>query len=164
MMATGIASAATIRVGNQYGKGDLINLRTAGNTCFIMVILFMGLAAILFVTLRDFFPLLYIQDPQVIEIASQLLVVAAFFQISDGVQVVGMGALRGIEDVRGPTLIAVTAYWVIGLPIGYLLAFNLGMGAIGVWYGLLIGLSVASILLYYRFRYKTGKMLEAAVG
>jgi MATE family multidrug resistance protein len=164
MMATGIASAATIRVGNQFGKGDLINLRTAGSTCFIMVILFMGLAAILFVTLRDFFPLLYIKDPQVIGIASQLLVVAAFFQISDGMQVVAMGALRGIEDVRVPTLIAVTAYWIVGLPIGYLLAFSLGMGATGVWYGLLIGLSLASILLYYRFRYKTGRMLAAVVG
>jgi MATE family multidrug resistance protein len=79
-------------------------------------------------------------------------------------QVVAMGALRGIEDVRVPTLIAVTAYWIVGLPIGYLLAFSLGMGATGVWYGLLIGLSLASILLYYRFRYKTGRMLAAVVG
>ncbi|GJM27852.1 MAG: MATE family efflux transporter [Cyclobacteriaceae bacterium] len=163
MMATGIASAATIRVGNQLGKGDLINLRTAGNTSIIMVVLFMGCAGLLFVMLRDFFPQLYISDPEVISIASQLLVVAAFFQISDGVQVVGMGALRGIEDVKVPTVIAVTAYWLVGLPVGYFLAFSFGMGANGIWYGLFIGLSLAAVLLYYRFRYKTAGMLSENV-
>ena len=161
MMATGIASAATIRVGNQLGRKDPINLRAAGNTCFSMVIIFMGVAAIVFVILRNFFPSLYISDSEVIEIASQLLVVAAFFQISDGVQVVAMGALRGFEDVRIPTLIAVTAYWIIGLPVGYLLAFRLGLGANGIWYGLLIGLSVAAVLLFLRFQQKSRQMIAA---
>ena len=159
MMATGIASAATIRVGNQLGRRDILNLRVAGNTCFIMVSLFMGFAAILFIALRSFFPTLYIDDPEVIEIASQLLVVAALFQVSDGVQVVGMGALRGIEDVKIPTLIAVTAYWVIGLPAGYLLAFTMDLGANGIWYGLLIGLTLAAVALFYRFRHKTNQMM-----
>jgi len=159
MMATGIASAATIRVGNQLGRRDISNLRTAGYTSFVMVVLFMGFAAILFIALRNFFPALYINDAEVIEIASQLLVVAAFFQISDGVQVVGMGALRGIEDVKVPTIIAVTAYWVVGLPAGYLLGFRYGFGATGIWYGLLIGLSFAAVLLFYRFRHKTNRML-----
>ena len=162
MMATGIASAATIRVGNQLGRMDIINLRRAGGTCFIMVTVFMGLAALLFVLLRNYFPQLYIDDQEVIEIASSLLIVAAFFQISDGVQVVVMGALRGIEDVRIPTVIAVTAYWVIGLPIGYLLSFKYNFGATGVWYGLLIGLSIAAILLFFRFRYKTKRMIHDA--
>jgi len=159
MMATGIASAATIRVGNQLGRRDISNLRTAGYTSFVMVVLFMGFAAILFIALRNFFPALYINDAEVVEIASQLLVVAAFFQISDGVQVVGMGALRGIEDVKVPTIIAVTAYWVVGLPAGYLLGFRYGFGATGIWYGLLIGLSFAAVLLFYRFRHKTNRML-----
>ena len=160
MMATGMASAATIRVGNQLGRGDLINLRIAGHTSFIMVALFMGVAAIVFLSLKHFLPGLYISDISVIEIASQLLVVAAFFQISDGVQVVAMGALRGIEDVKIPTVIAITAYWILGLPVGYLLAFPWGMGANGVWYGLLIGLSVAALLLFYRFNHLTKNMLE----
>ena len=160
MMATGMASAATIRVGNQLGRGDLINLRIAGHTSFIMVALFMGIAAIVFLSLKHFLPGLYISDISVIEIASQLLVVAAFFQISDGVQVVAMGALRGIEDVKIPTVIAITAYWILGLPVGYLLAFPWGMGANGVWYGLLIGLSVAALLLSYRFNHLTKNMLE----
>ena len=161
MMATGIASAATIRVGNQLGRRDLPNLRIVGFTCFLMVTVFMALAAAIFIGLKDFFPTLYIDEPAVIEIASQLLIVAALFQISDGVQVVAMGALRGIEDVRIPTLIAVTAYWVVGLPTGYSLAFHYNMGATGVWYGLLIGLSLAAILLTYRFHHKTKRMLNA---
>lgn len=162
MMATGIASAATIRVGNQLGRMDVVNLRKAGGTCIIMVTVFMGFAALLFVLLRNYFPQLYIEDQEVIEIASSLLIVAAFFQISDGVQVVGMGVLRGIEDVRIPTVIAVTAYWVIGLPIGYLLSFKYDFGATGIWYGLLIGLSLAAILLFFRFRYKTKRMIRDA--
>jgi len=160
MMATGIASAVTIRVGNQLGRKDMSNLRSAGNTCFIMVVLFMGFAALLFILLRNFFPTLYIDDVEVVEIASQLLVVAAIFQISDGVQVVGMGALRGIEDVKVPTIIAVIAYWVVGLPAGYLLGFRYGLGATGIWYGLLIGLSLAAVLLIFRFQHKTNRMLS----
>lgn len=160
MMATGIASAATIRVGNQLGRRDMSNLRSAGNTSFVMVVLFMGFAALLFIGLRNFFPTLYINDVKVIEIASQLLVVAAIFQISDGLQVVGMGALRGIEDVKVPTVIAVIAYWVVGLPVGYLLGFRYGLGATGIWYGLLIGLSLAAVLLVYRFQHKTNRMLS----
>ena len=160
MMATGIASAATIRVGNQLGRKDMPNLRNAGKTSFVMVTIFMGFAALLFLALRNFFPTLYIKDAEVIEIASQLLVVAAFFQISDGVQVVGMGALRGIEDVRVPTVIAIIAYWVVGLPVGYLLGFRYGLGATGIWYGLLIGLSFAAVLLVYRFHHKTNRMLS----
>lgn len=160
MMATGLASAATIRVGNQLGRKDMINLRIAGNTCFVMVTVFMGFAAIVFIALRGYFPMLYIDDPEVIHIASQLLVVAAFFQISDGVQVVGMGALRGFEDVKVPTVIAVMAYWVVGLPAGYLLGFKYGLGATGIWYGLLIGLSLAAVLLFYRFQHKSNQMLS----
>jgi len=162
MMATGLASAGTIRVGNQLGRKDMINLRIAGNTCFVMVTVFMGFAAVVFIALRNYFPMLYIDDPEVIHIASQLLVVAAFFQISDGVQVVGMGALRGFEDVKVPTVIAVMAYWVVGLPAGYLLGFQYGLGATGVWYGLLIGLSLAAILLFYRFQHKSNQMLSTA--
>jgi MATE family multidrug resistance protein len=138
----------------------MLNLRSAGNTSFVMVGVFMGFAALLFIGLRNFFPTLYINDVKVIEIASQLLVVAAIFQISDGLQVVGMGALRGIEDVKVPTVIAVIAYWLVGLPVGYLLGFRYGLGATGIWYGLLIGLSLAAVLLVYRFQHKTNRMLS----
>lgn len=151
MMATGIASAATIRVGNQLGKKDYKMMEEVGYASFLMVAVFMGIAALLFILLKDLFPTLYVDDPEVISIAASLLIVAAFFQISDGVQVVGMGALRGMEDVKIPALIAVTSYWLIGLPSGYILGFVYDLGAPGIWLGLLIGLSMAAILLYWRF-------------
>ena len=105
--------------------------------------------------------MLYIDDPEVIQIASTLLIIAALFQISDGVQVVGLGALRGLEDVRIPGVISLIAYWVIGLPIGYVLGFQLGFGVNGVWTGLLVGLSVAALLLFIRFK-KLSTQLVAA--
>jgi MATE family multidrug resistance protein len=80
------------------------------------------------------------------------LVIAGFFQLSDGVQVVGLGVLRGMEDVQFPTIITLIAYWVLGLPLGYFLAFDLGFGAEGIWYGLLIGLSITAVVLFFRFK------------
>ncbi|WP_299821687.1 MATE family efflux transporter [uncultured Pontibacter sp.] len=152
MMASGIAAAATIRVGNQKGMGNFRGMRVAGLSSFAMGALFMMASGLLMVAAKDFIPMLYINDPEVIQLASTLLIIAALFQISDGVQVVGLGALRGLEDVRIPSLISLVAYWVIGLPVGYLLCFKLGFGVNGVWMGLLVGLSVAAILLFVRFK------------
>lgn len=160
MMATGISAAATVRVGNQLGKNDIPNLRRAGFTSFIMGIVFMALTGVIFILGRSFLPGLYIQEEEVISVASSLVVIAAFFQISDGIQVVGLGALRGLEDVRMPTIIAVIAYWVIGLPFGYILCFHLDLGARGIWFGLLIGLSMAAIMLSYRFNLLTKRLLK----
>ncbi|MFT2011273.1 MATE family efflux transporter [Pontibacter sp. 13R65] len=160
MMASGIAAAATIRVGNQKGLGNVRALRMAGFSSFIMGTLFMLVSALLMITFNRLIPMLYIDDLEVIHIASQLLIIAALFQISDGVQVVGLGALRGLEDVRVPSLVSLVAYWVIGLPLGYLLCFKLGVGVTGIWAGLLIGLSVAAVLLFLRFRKQTLKLLQ----
>jgi len=151
MMASGLSAAATIRVGNQLGKKDIPTLRRAGFTIFTMVIVFMSTTAAIFIIGKFFLPTLYINDREVIQLASTLLVIAGFFQISDGIQVVGLGSLRGMADVKIPTLITFLAYWILGLPIGYFLGFNLEMGVKGIWYGLLIGLSVAAILLFVRF-------------
>jgi MATE family multidrug resistance protein len=161
MMATGIAAAASIRVGNQKGQHDFVMMRDVGYACFVMVALFMGFAALIFILFKHQFPLLYVEDQEVIEIASQLLIVAAVFQISDGIQVVGMGALRGMEDVKIPALIAVTSYWILGLPSGYFLAFVMDWGPNGVWMGLFIGLTVAAILLFWRFRIQAQKFIRA---
>ena len=160
MMATGIAAAAAIRVGNQLGRRQYLTMREVGYACFIMVAIFMGIAAILFILFRNMFPTLYVEDPEVIRIAASLLIVAAFFQISDGIQVVGMGALRGMEDVRVPALIAVTSYWLIGIPSGYFLGFVVNLGAQGVWWGLLIGLTTAAMLLYARFGKTSRRLAE----
>ena len=152
MMASGIAAAATIRVGNQKGLRNFRAMRIAGNSSFMMGVLFMILSGLLMIAGKTFIPSLYLDDPLVIELAATLLIIAALFQISDGVQVVGLGVLRGLEDVRIPGLISLLAYWVIGLPVGYILCFKLDFGVHGVWTGLLVGLSVAAILLFWRFK------------
>lgn len=161
MMASGLSSAAAVRVGNQLGLKDIPTLRAAAFTLYGMVVVFMSACALIFILGRYFLPTLYIENEAVIEVASTLLIIAGFFQISDGIQVLSLGALRGLADVKIPTIMTFLAYWVLGLPIGYYLAFQMNMGASGVWYGLLIGLSIVAISLFWRFNHLTRKMLVA---
>lgn len=153
MMASGLSAAASVRVGNQYGLKSSRGVRVAGFSVFVMVILFMSFTAACFVIFRNFLPTLFNKDPEVIMVSSSLLIVAAFFQLSDGVQVVALGALRGIRDVKIPTIITLVAYWIIGLPMSYVFAFTLNMGILGVWYGLFLGLTTAAVLLFLRFNF-----------
>jgi multidrug resistance protein, MATE family len=160
MMASGLSTAAMIRVGNQLGRNDIRTLREAGFTTFIMVAIFMSATALIFILFREFLPSLYIDDLDVIKMSATLLVIAGLFQLSDGIQVVGLGALRGMADVRVPTIVTLVAYWVIGLPLGYVFGFVLGMNEVGIWYGLLIGLTVTGVLLLYRFHSLSAKLLK----
>lgn len=153
MMASGVSGAASVRVGNQLGLMDKQKLRTAGFSAFVIVLALMLVNAICFVVFRNTLPVLFTSDGGVVAISSTLLLIAAFFQLSDGVQVVGLGVLRGIKDVKVPTIITLVAYWVIGLPMSYVFAFKLNMGVQGVWYGLSLGLTMAAILLFARFNY-----------
>ena len=152
LTCTGLAMAATIRVGNRLGQNDLIGVQKAGNSAIIQVTAFMLCAAVLFILLRDYLPLIYIDDVEVVKIASVLLITAAFFQVSDGIQVVALGALRGIQDVKIPMVITFIAYWVFGLPISYFSARDWGFGPAGVWIGLVIGLTISAAFLTIRFR------------
>ena len=104
-------------------------------------------------------PYLYIADIEVVNMAAGLLVIASFFQLSDGIQGVGAGIMRGMGDVVVPTAITMVAYWVIGLPLGFWLAFSFGMGARGIWVGLLAGLTVSAILLTSRFLWLSKRFL-----
>ena len=115
----------------------------------------MSVFGLLFVIFRDFLPALYINDEKVKSIASSLLIIAAMFQLSDGVQAVGIGILRGLTDVKIPTLVTFVSYWIVGLPTGYLLGFVLGMNVQGVWIGLFAGLTTSAILLTLRFNMKS---------
>ena len=151
LTCTGLGMAATIRVGNQLGQNNTSGLYKAGMSAIIQVVLFMLVAAFLFVGLRDVLPHLYIDDDAVIQIASVLLIMAAIFQVSDGVQVVALGVLRGMQDVKVPMLITFLAYWLCGIPISYISARHLNFGPIGVWMGLVIGLTVSAVLLTRRF-------------
>jgi MATE family multidrug resistance protein len=117
----------------------------------------MAIFAITFITLRQFLPTLYIDNPEVVSIAASLLIVAGLFQISDGVQAVGLGILRGITDVKVPMVISFFSYWVIGFPVGYILGFMTRLGVVGIWIGLLLGLTLAAILFTLRFYRRTAK-------
>ncbi len=152
MMATGIAAAGSIRVGSAVGRMNRPAVQRAGTSAFLLAKVFMAGCCVLFLTANEWLISLYIRDnAEVATIAGTLVIIAGFFQLSDGVQVVGLGVLRGIADVNVPTLLTLIAYWVVALPLSYVLAFPLGMGATGVWIGLLAGLTVSAALLTYRF-------------
>ncbi|TAD98296.1 MAG: MATE family efflux transporter [Bacteroidetes bacterium] len=151
LMTTGIASAAAIRVANQRGMKDKEEMILAGKSAIFMAMGFMIFCAIALFTTRFLLPSFYVDDQNIINIAASLMVVAAIFQLSDGVQVVAMGVLRGMEDVKIPTIIALISYWVIGIPVGYFFGIYMKLGTEGVWLGLVIGLTVAAVWLYIRF-------------
>ncbi len=161
MAASGLGSAATVRVGNQLGRRDFVNLRKAGHSCFILALVFMLFCGLVFLVGRFYFPTLYIDEPMVQQLAAQLLLVAVLFQLSDGLQVTALGALRGMSDVKIPVAMTFFAYWLVGIGGAYYLGVILNLGAVGVWYGLALGLTVAAILLFLRFEWKSKKLMHA---
>ncbi len=160
MIAVGLGVTATIRVGNQKGLLDFENLRRIAFSIFIlMVIIDIGFA-LFFILFNKYLPLLYIDDISVTALASQLLVVAALFQISDGLQSVVLGALRGLQDVTKPMYITFIAYWVIGFPCCYYLGLYTEMKSAGIWLGLFIGLTASAIMLIYRFNKLSKSLIQ----
>lgn len=155
MAVLGISVAGSIRVGNAVGKKDITETRRAGFTASLLGASIMLFSGIIFILFRNYLPTLYVNDEVVISYASSLLIIAALFQISDGTQAVGIGILRGLTDVKIPTAITFIAYWIVGLPVGYLLGFNFEMGVQGVWIGLLLGLTTSAILLTLRFNLRS---------
>lgn len=160
MMASGVSSAAAIKSGNYFGAKSFGELKASAIASYHIVLAFMTITALIFVVANQWLPWIVTTDTSVISIASKLLIIAAIFQLFDGAQVIGLGILRGMGDVNMPTFITLLAYWVIGLPLGYILGIHLNMGAEGVWYGLVAGLGIASVLLYMRFTVTTKKHLE----
>ncbi len=159
MAILGISSAGAIRVGSAVGKQDVNEVRKAGFTAILLGASVMACFGIIFISLKKFLPTLYIHDQDVISIASYLLIIAAIFQIFDGTQAVGIGVLRGLTDVKGPTVITFLAYWIIALPIGYILGFIFKLNVIGVWIGFLVGLSASAIMLTLRFNKKSKALI-----
>ena len=160
MLALGIGSATTIRVSHQLGKGNLHGMRMASNASIHLVLLMNTIGATLMIGLRNYIPILFTEDQEVIAIASQLIVVAGLFQYADGLQAVGAAMLRGITDVKVPMMIAFIAYIVVGLSVGLICAFPLHMGAVGIWIGFICGLALAAICFHIRFRWKCRQMQQ----
>ena len=159
MMCTGLGVAATVRIGNQLGLKDYKTLREAGWSCILMVVAFMFTCGLGFVLFRYDLPTIYVENKDVIDLAAQLLIIASLFQLSDGVQLVILGALRGMTDVRIPSVLTFIAYWLIAIPVGTILAIYCEMRAFGMWIGLGIGLTVSALLLLYRYHYQTKKLI-----
>ncbi len=168
MVAMGLSVASMIRVGNQKGLQNYVDLRRIAFSIFLLGIILAFGFALLFFSLHDYLPRLYvdyndaknlIDTTEVVSIASKLLIAAAIFQISDSAQVIFLGALRGLQDVKIPTVITFISYWLIGFPVSWFLGKEDAYGSFGIWLGLLAGLSTAAILLYIRFNYLTKKLI-----
>jgi len=151
MFGSGISGASSIRVANFKGLNDKTNIKKAGLTGFAISAIVMATFGLVFLFLHNWLPSFFSEKQEVVSLASGLLLVAALFQLFDGVQVTGLGILRGLSDVKIPTVLALTAYWVIALPVAYLLGFTLNYGVYGIWFGLCAGLVFAAFALFFRF-------------
>jgi MATE family multidrug resistance protein len=151
MVSVGISAAGSIRVGYAYGRQDWPHARSVGQSTFVIAVAYGLLCAIVFVLTRHELPLLFNDEPKVVTFAATLLFLTAVFQISDSVQAIGVGLLRGIQDVKVPTFFVFLAYWAIGIPSGYWLAFVQDLDIAGLWIGLVLGLSASAVLLTLRF-------------
>lgn len=151
MVPFGLATAITTRVGNAIGKKKIHEARHRGFVGVSLATAFMSVTAFIMYTIPDLITGIYTQDPAVQEVAIGLLYMAAIFQISDGLQVSGYGALRGLKDTKIPMYVNLVAYWGVGLPLGYYLGIVRGIGPQGLWMGLIAGLTIAAILHNYRF-------------
>ncbi len=159
MIAVGLGVTATIRVGNQKGLRNYENLRRIAHSTFLLVFLIEAGFAVGFILMKDWLPTMYIDNAEVILLSAQLLVVAALFQLSDGLQVVILGALRGLQDVKFPTLICFIAYFIIGFPVSIYYGRADQLGSIGIWLGLLAGLTASAVMLHYRFNHLSKKLI-----
>jgi MATE family multidrug resistance protein len=157
MISLGISQANTIRVSHQMGVNDFKALKRAAFASTHLVLAFMSSMGVIFILARNILPYLFTVDPEVIKIASGLLIIAAIFQVFDGLQVVMLSTLRGMADVKLPMFIAFIAYLLIGIPTSYILSFKLMIGPQGIWYGYLAGLGAAGVLFYLRFQHNLKK-------
>jgi len=168
MFAMGLGVTAMIRVGNQKGKKDFVSLKRIAHSIFLLIFIFDIAFCLFFLLGNQYLPWLYLDGTnplqysdvsEVVSIASSLLIVSAFFQISDGIQAVVLGALRGLQDVNIPAWITFFSYGVFGFPISYYLGLHTDLGTVGIWIGLLSGLTASASLLFLRFHYLTKKLI-----
>jgi MATE family multidrug resistance protein len=160
MVPLGVSMATTVRVGYATGRRDFDGARRAGWTGIGLAMAVQTLTAAVMLAAPGWIARIYTDDAQVRAVAVQLLMLAALFQLSDGAQVSASGALRGLKDTRVPMAITVVAYWLVGLPAGYLLGLKTDLGPRGLWCGFIGGLTVAAVLLIWRFRRRTHPGLQ----
>ncbi|MEA5005943.1 MAG: MATE family efflux transporter [Rikenellaceae bacterium] len=161
MLALGVGAAATIRVSHQFGYGDYKSMRIAGFASIHLCVGLMSICGLLYILLRNYIPLVFTDDSQVIYLSSQLLVISALFQIFDATQLACLACLRALADVKKPLLYSIISYYLVCLPLGYLCGNIMGYGAIGVWVGLLLGLIFAASLFLWRFNLISMRLVKS---
>lgn len=164
-LSIGFSVASTVMIGRRSGERDFVGLKKVGINNLKIVFIFMAFCGLFFIIGRNILPTFFTQkeDVDVIFLASKLLIIAALFQLSDGVQVVALGILRGIQDVKIPSMITFVAYWIITIPLGYYLCVTLRMGAWGMWIALGLGLTISAILLVMRFLKLSQRKIDVAI-
>lgn len=163
MVSMGLSQAGSIRTSNAFGRNDFEAIQSIGKSTLVMALVYGTFCAIVFILLRNQLPFIFNDDKEVVSMASFLLLFAAIFQISDSTQAISAGLLRGIKDVRIPTLFIAIAYWAVGIPVGCLLAFHYKMGAAGIWMGFIVGLTFSAGFLSLRF-IKMSKRNQKSLG
>jgi len=151
MIPMGFSATAAVRVGHALGRDDVDGARRAAFLAYACGCAFMATAALAFFFFPQTFVGIYTSDPELMDMGVSLLTIGAIFQLSDGTQTIAIGALRGAADTRTSMLVAFVAYWLVGLPLGWTLAFRAGMGAPGLWWGLTVGLTLVALTLGTRF-------------
>lgn len=173
MVAMGFSVAAMIRVGNQKGMRNFRELRRVAISIGLLTSILALVFAVFFILFNESLPKIFLDydsvadfadNVEVVTIAAQLLIIAAIFQFTDALQVVALGALRGMQDVKIPTVITFIAYWIIGFPISYYLSMETSLESMGIWIGLLAGLSASGIMLFIRFNYLSKKLIRLGAG
>jgi multidrug resistance protein, MATE family len=162
MVSMGLAQAGSIRVSNAFGRNNWLKISFIGKSTLLTALAYGIFCAITFILFRHQLPLFFNRNEAVVELSASLILFAAVFQISDATQAIGAGLLRGIKDVKVPTMLVFVAYWILGLPLGYLLGFHFHLGAKGMWLGLIAGLSGASLFLILRFLKMSRKNVNTA--
>ncbi len=160
MVPLGISGAAAVRVGNAVGAGDVVRARGAAAAALLTGAAFMVVTGAGFLLLPGLLAAIFTDVVEVRELAGRLIPVAGFFQVFDGLQVVAIGVLRGTGDTRTPMVVGILGFWLIGIPVSLALAYPLGLGPVGLWWGLVAGLGTVAILLLMRVRHRFGGEIE----
>ena len=152
MVSMGLSQAGSIRTSNAFGRKDWPLISLIGRGTIAIALCYGVVCALAYIVFRHQLPLVFNDNPEVLALSALLLLYAGIFQISDSTQVICAGLLRGIKDVKTPTIYIAIAYWVVGIPVGCVLAFYYDMGAAGIWMGFIIGLTLSAFFLSFRFR------------
>lgn len=161
-LCIGFSVASTVMIGRKLGEQNFVELRKIGINNLKIAFLFMCFCGLVFILGRNILPTFFTkpEEVEVIMLASKLMIIAALFQLSDGVQVTALGCLRGLQDVKIPSIYTFLAYWVFTIPLGYFLCVTMEMGAFGMWIALGLGLTISAFMLVKRFLNMSAKRIK----